>query len=223
MKATTVFFFKPQTDANICATHKVKSTHLKLTAIALDAFLIEGLIKVAVMVTLPVGSAVPLIPSWLTLWHTENTGVAFSAGATLPMWVLSLLTGFMLLAMTLYVYNRVVLKSPLQVVSIALLLAGGWNNWLDRTLTGAVTDYISVAQFPVFNCSDMFITVGCVLLLVYTLFPDRFTQAESAETTDTALPYLDHTTQTVMCASDVAKLKTSPPTTNNNPVQSNSV
>ena len=200
-----MFFFQPQTDANICATHKVKSLQLKLTAIALDAFLIEGLIKLVVMVAMPVGAAIPIIPSWLTLFHTENTGIAFSAGASLPMWVLSTLTGLLLLGMTLYVYHRLVLKSPLQVTSMALLLAGGWNNWLDRTLTGAVTDYIAVAQFPVFNCSDVFISVGCTLLLIDTLLPEKFTQAEPLETTETAPPYLDHETQTVLCASDVAK------------------
>jgi signal peptidase II len=214
MKALSVFFFQPQTDANICATHKVKSMQLKLTAIALDALLIEGLIKIVVMVAMPVGTAITLIPSWLALWHTENKGIAFSALATLPMWMISLLTGLLLLGMTGYVYKKVVLKSPVQVVSLALLLAGGWNNWLDRTLTGAVTDYIAVAQFPVLNLADVFISVGCFLLLAYTLLPYYFTQAPLAET-ESQTPYLDHETQTVMCASDVAKL------TATHPVQSN--
>jgi lipoprotein signal peptidase len=130
------------------------------------------------------------------------------------MWMISLLTGLLLLGMTWYVYKKVVLKSPVQVVSLALLLAGGWNNWLDRTLTGAVTDYIAVAQFPVLNLADVFISVGCFLLLAYTLLPYYFTQAPLAET-ESQTPYLDHETQTVMCASDVAKL------TATHPVQSN--
>ena len=75
-----MFFFSPKTDVNICATHKVKSNQLQLTAIALDAFLIDGLIKIIVMITLPIGSTISLIPFWLALWHTENKGIAFSAG-----------------------------------------------------------------------------------------------------------------------------------------------
>jgi signal peptidase II len=201
-----MFFFSPKTDVNICATHKVQSNSLQLTAIALDAFLIDGLIKLIVMMTLPIGSTVSLIPFGLALWHTENKGIAFSAGSALPMWMISLLTGLLLVGMSIYIYKRVSLKCPLQMVSLALLLAGGWNNWLDRTLTGAVTDYIAIAQFPVFNCSDVFITLGCVLLVLYNLFPQRFEGTKKQVESDTAtVAYLDHQAQTVLCATDVAK------------------
>jgi lipoprotein signal peptidase len=218
MKAYFVFFFQPPTDANICATHKVKSTQLRLTAIALDAFLFEAFAKLAVMVCLPVGSSIVFVPSWLALWHTENKGIAFSAGSTLPMWLISVLTGLLLLVMTLYVYKRMVLKSSWQVTGIALLLAGGWNNWLDRTVTGAVTDYIAVGQFPILNCADIFISFACCLLIAYTLLPESLTQQSIQQAEQLASPptvYVDATTQTVLCASEVAKLVQAANTPNN--------
>ena len=53
---------------------------------------------------------------------------------------------------------------------------------IDRLRFGKVTDMIQLdfVDFPVFNVADCFITVGCVLLLVYVLFFDRKKKNEAA-------------------------------------------
>ena len=53
---------------------------------------------------------------------------------------------------------------------------------IDRLRFGKVTDMIRLdfVDFPVFNVADCFITVGCVLLLVYVLFFDRKKKDEAA-------------------------------------------
>ena len=201
-----VFFFKPQTDANTCTTHKIASAKAKLCALAMDLFVLELVVKLVVMYTLPVGKPIVLGVPWLQLLHTENTGIAFSAGAALPMWMISTLTGLLLLVITLYSYRTLPLHTPLQITSVALLLAGGWNNWADRTVTGAVTDYLAVGHFPVFNLADVFVTSGCTLLLWCTVFFPAKQLAMGAETTDT-LPatFVDHANKTIFCASETAQ------------------
>jgi signal peptidase II len=201
-----VFFFKPQTDANTCATHKIVSGKAKLLALTLDLFVLELVVKVVVMQVLPLGKPTLLGIPWIQLLHTENYGVAFSAGASLPVWVISTLTGGLLLLITSYVYKQLPFNTPLQITSVALLLAGGWNNWVDRTLTGAVTDYLAIGQFPVFNLADVFVTSGCTLLLWHTLSmayqPEQITVQEALPL---ATDFVDHTNKTLLCASETAK------------------
>ena len=84
----------------------------------------------------PVG-AMPLIPHVVELQFVLNPGMAFS-----------LLSGkqlFLIIA-----------------TSIALILAGGIGNLIDRVLNGVVVDYINLLfmQFAVFNFADICVCVG---------------------------------------------------------------
>ena len=84
----------------------------------------------------PVG-AMPLIPHVVELRFVLNPGMAFS-----------LLSGkqlFLIIA-----------------TSIALILAGGIGNLIDRVLNGVVVDYINLLfmQFAVFNFADICVCVG---------------------------------------------------------------
>ena len=93
----------------------------------------------------PVG-AMPLIPHVVELRFVLNPGMAFS-----------LLSGkqlFLIIA-----------------TSIALILAGGVGNLIDRVLNGEVVDYINLLfmQFAVFNFADICVCVG-VGLWVLVIF-----------------------------------------------------
>ena len=84
----------------------------------------------------PIG-AMPLIPHVVELQFVLNPGMAFS-----------LLSGkqlFLIIA-----------------TSIALILAGGIGNLIDRVLNGEVVDYINLLfmQFAVFNFADICVCVG---------------------------------------------------------------
>lgn len=91
----------------------------------------------------------------------ENTGVGFS----LP--VPGGLAGIIAVVISLYLGHELCarkLSYPLRF-SYALIMAGALGNLIDRVWHGAVTDFISVASFPVFNLADSFICVGVVVLL----------------------------------------------------------
>lgn len=51
-------------------------------------------------------------------------------------------------------------------VALALQLAGAVGNLIDRLTVGAVTDFVSIWRFPVFNVADLSITVGVIVLLL---------------------------------------------------------
>lgn len=75
---------------------------------------------------------------------------------------------------------------PLEVVSLALLVAGGVGNLIDRLTTGYVVDFIhfTFVDFPVFNVADMCVTCGVVLFVISVLFTGAFSdeKADKAET-----------------------------------------
>src|ERR687893_101120 len=53
-----------------------------------------------------------------------------------------------------------------------LILGGAAGNLLDRLSTGEVTDYVHFSFWYIFNAADAAITVGVVLLLLSTLWPE---------------------------------------------------
>jgi signal peptidase II len=61
-------------------------------------------------------------------------------------------------------------QSMLVKVSLGLILGGSIGNLIDRVRFGAVTDFIDVGAWPVFNLADSAIDIGVVLLIIYILF-----------------------------------------------------
>jgi hypothetical protein len=51
-------------------------------------------------------------------------------------------------------------------LALAIQMAGALGNLIDRLTVGAVTDFISIFNFPVFNEADASISFGVVILLL---------------------------------------------------------
>ena len=51
-------------------------------------------------------------------------------------------------------------------LALAMQMAGALGNLIDRLTVGAVTDFVSVLAFPVFNVADASISLGVVILLL---------------------------------------------------------
>ena len=71
----------------------------------------------------------------------------------------------------------------MQTVSLALIVAGGIGNAIDRFTQGFVTDFIefSFIDFPVFNVADIGVTCGFALLLIGMFFSFKNDSEEEAE------------------------------------------
>ena len=69
------------------------------------------------------------------------------------------------------------------VVSLALVVAGGIGNCIDRLTTGYVVDFIRLTfiDFPVFNVADICVTCGVVLFLI-ALIRIEFASGADAKT-----------------------------------------
>ena len=58
-------------------------------------------------------------------------------------------------------------------LAIAFICGGGLGNLIDRITQGYVVDLFDFRVFPVFNIADIFICVGCGLLLLNVFVSER--------------------------------------------------
>ena len=111
-------------------------------------------------------------PPWagpLELRLTYNSGVAFGLGNTLPGWVITAVTGAVIVVIGVYAWRTAPSISPIGRLGLAAILAGALANLTDRAPDGVVTDYLHTGWFPTFNLPDIYITCGAVALLIATL------------------------------------------------------
>ncbi len=113
----------------------------------------------------------PLIGDRIALTHIHNQGAAFSLleGHSL---LLIFVPGFFLLVGLVYLWRHKTNRGKVFLLGISFVIGGGIGNLLDRAIQGHVVDMFQVGTFPVFNVADIFITVGCGLIAIYTLFFD---------------------------------------------------
>ncbi|MEG1428456.1 MAG: signal peptidase II [Hydrogenoanaerobacterium sp.] len=133
---------------------------------------IDSAIKQWALLVLTKVDTIPIIENVLHLTYVENRGAAFGIMQD-KKWFLLILTSIIAIgAIILLISNK--LKSRLAVASVALIVAGGIGNLIDRIARGFVVDYIDfrLINFAVFNFADCCVVIGTSLLAIYILFID---------------------------------------------------
>src|SRR6185312_4830302 len=115
----------------------------------------------------------PVIPSFFSIVHSENRGVAFgvfndseSPWRTILL-IAAALGALIVVSVMLWRTKRL---TPLMCWAFALILGGAAGNLFDRIIAGRVTDfllfYIRQYQWPSFNVADTAVVIGCGLLII---------------------------------------------------------
>lgn len=146
----------------------------------LAVLLLDRITKWAVVQTIALDDAIPIIPGFFRLTHLENTGAAFSlfADSTSPFRT-ALLIAFSLaaLAVVAMLLWRDRNQFNTATLALSLILGGALGNLWDRLADGKVTDfldfYVGVHHWPPFNVADSAIVVGAMLLLVRMLRKEK--------------------------------------------------
>lgn len=134
---------------------------------------------------------ITVISGLFYLTYLENTGAAFGIlqGHAFTLGLVSIV---ILAAITLMILSKKI-SDRLQIWSLALILAGGVGNLIDRLRLGFVIDYLdfsALGGFPIFNLADIFVVIGTGMLMVHIIFIDgKKTQAKSSE--DVSLPEIE--------------------------------
>lgn len=97
----------------------------------------------------------------------HNTGGAWGifSDSTFALGVFSVVV---CVALTVYFYVAMRDANLVQTLGVALVVAGGVGNAIDRFVQGYVIDFIEFAfiDFPVFNVADIGVTCGIVILMI---------------------------------------------------------
>lgn len=116
-----------------------------------------------------------------TIWlgYVENRGGFLSLGADLSPGVRSVVftgvNGLMLAAMVvLGMRNK---WRGVQALGLALFVAGGASNWIDRVVRGSVVDFMNLGIGPlrtgIFNVADIAIMAGAALVIFHDFRRNR--------------------------------------------------
>ncbi len=98
---------------------------------------------------------------------SHNTGVAFGLVADHGQLIGLLVPAVLIVLACVIIRSR---PGATGWLGVGLLIGGGLANAADRLRDGRVTDFIDVGiaaqRWPTFNFADIFITLGCALLVV---------------------------------------------------------
>ena len=118
-----------------------------------------------------------MIPYFLDYFLTKNTGIALSLFSSSGNITQIVLLVFIFLALIFLTCTFLKTRDQVQKVGLLLVLSGGFGNFIERLLYGAVTDYlhlrIGTTSLFVFNFADFLITLGAVLIIFIWIREER--------------------------------------------------
>jgi signal peptidase II len=145
-------------------------------ALALLILILDQGVKQLVVATLDLSERVQLVPGFLALLHTRNTGGAFGILRGIPegmRWIVFLAVPAVILVLVVWYSLRTPPRPATPQVALALILGGAVGNFLDRLRLGYVVDFVllhwrdSGLEWPAFNVADSCILVGVFMLCLH--------------------------------------------------------
>jgi len=133
--------------------------------VGLIVLFFDQLSKYIISFFLGQGQSVLLIPHFLYLTYTKNSGISFGLFKDKIPFPFYLGLSFLAMVMLIILLRRAKRNWPIRLA--AGLIAGGiFGNLLDRARLGAVIDFLDFRVWPIFNLADSAITIGIVILLI---------------------------------------------------------
>ena len=140
--------------------------------IAAAVIVFDRVVKKLVVSNMVPWETIPVIEDIFHFTYVQNRGAAFSMWQ--GQWII--LIGFPLAAIAvglILIHLKRNKWDKLMLTSVAMNCGGGLGNLIDRIMLGYVVDLFDFRVFPVFNIADIFICVGCGLMILDVLFFER--------------------------------------------------
>ncbi len=159
-------------------------------AVAVGLIGIDQLTKIIIDSNMEVHESFPVIAFGdthiLNITYERNTGAAFSILTGKQMFLIIITVVIMLIM--LYMLFAKKIKKTSYIWCVALILAGGIGNLIDRITREFVVDFIDVKiiNFAVFNVADICAVVGAFALVFFVILDEvkdaKKKKAEKAQT-----------------------------------------
>lgn len=148
--------------------------------------ILAGIIAIADQITKAIATAeltmykaVAVMPMFnFTLMHNEGAAFSFlhDAGGW-QRWFFAVIS-FVISIVLIFWIKNLKAEERFQAFAFSLVLGGAIGNLIDRVRLGYVVDFIEIYynqySWPTFNIADSAITVGVIILIVDTIFPNLF-------------------------------------------------
>ena len=145
-------------------------TYILMAVMAVLILVADQLTKWLTVVNIPLYHDVSVLPGIVGLTYVQNDGAAFSILEG-QQWVFALVFA-LFAAFIMWEFSKKRLPfSTFERFCIVAVFAGGLGNMIDRLRLGYVIDMIETKfmNFPIFNVADIFITCGCIALMVHLI------------------------------------------------------
>lgn len=135
--------------------------------------IIDQVTKYLTVQNIELGQVIEFIPNIVSLTYIRNTGAAFSILEG-QMWFFYIVTIIVIGVLIYYMYTEAK-KDRMLGVLLSFILAGAIGNFIDRLMLQYVVDMIKLEfiDFAIFNVADSYLTVGVILLFIYTFYQER--------------------------------------------------
>lgn len=139
--------------------------------ITISLVIFDQLVKIIIVNNL-YNSTSTIFKGILNFTYVENTGGAFGIGSssTIMFIIVNIIIIGIILKLIISKKNNISLAI---LISLTLIMAGGIGNLIDRVFRGYVIDYIDInplIKYPIFNIADICVVMGCIGILMYTIY-----------------------------------------------------
>ena len=132
----------------------------------------DRVVKKVVATNMYPWESIPVIEDVFHITFVQNRGAAFSMWQ--EQWIILIgLPLVVIVAAFIIIFFMRKKWDKAMLTAIAFICGGGLGNLIDRMTLGYVVDMFDFRVFPVFNIADIFICVGCGLMILDVLLLER--------------------------------------------------
>lgn len=160
--------------------NKIKYPSIVFVAASIILIVIDQLSKAFIVNNYPLFHGVAIINNFLSLYHVQNTGSAFSflADKEWGIYVLTAISSLLAIGVLYLMIKTSTKRDFLSSGALMLLFSGAVGNLIDRYRLHYVIDFIRFDfgsyTFPIFNFADICAVLGTILIIAIVLFlPSR--------------------------------------------------
>ncbi len=146
--------------------------------------LLDQISKNWILANLELYESIPVLPPFVQITRSYNTGIAFGIGDSLGNWYVLLIIPICLVVF--YLFLNAPAHATTQQIGLSLVLGGAVGNLIDRLQHGVVIDFVHLILPDVIsnvsNFADHAIVIGALLVLFDNIRQERaIRRAKAAE------------------------------------------
>lgn len=159
---------------------------IKWTIISVIVIILDQISKAIATANLTMFDPVAVMPMFnFTLMHNEGAAFSFlSEAGGWQRWFFAGLASIVSVVIFFWI-KKLTPQEKGMAISLSLILGGAIGNLIDRVRFGYVVDFIDVyyntSHWPAFNIADSAISVGAVIMIIFSFREDKKNKSEKEQ------------------------------------------